>query len=115
MSDSFETVKAMETALASKEVRSDRHRLSELIHDDFQEFGKSGRVYDKTMILNDLPEWEYIETKLFDFNCVELAHNVILVRYKSKVDREHANRSSVWVKENGHWQLIHHQGTNCDE
>jgi len=43
---------ALETSLHRKEIRNSLARVSELIADDFVEFGKSGAVYRKEDTLN---------------------------------------------------------------
>ena len=113
MKDKFELIKSLEIELTLKEVRADPVRLSELLHDDFGEFGKSGSVYDKQDIVRELPGWEYLDIECGEFNPIELSENVVLLKYQSTLNGVKTNRSSIWVNENGNWQIIHHQGTEC--
>jgi len=113
MDEKFKVVEALERELSSKDVRAKAGRMEHLLHDDFGEFGKSGRVYDKTMILAEVPTWEYFDTVLSNFTYIELSQNVVMLKYKSNVGGIQAHRTSVWVKESNSWQMLHHQGTIC--
>lgn len=114
MNNNFDIVKALEIELARREVRENSLRISELLHDEFEEFGKSGKIFTKEDILSKMPSWEYFETKLENFRYIELSSRCLLLKYKSNIGGIEANRSSVWVKEKNQWRMIHHQGTICD-
>ncbi|CAK9889792.1 MULTISPECIES: nuclear transport factor 2 family protein [Pseudomonas] len=45
---------ALETALQQSQVRNDRIRLDGLLHESFEEIGRSGRHYCKATVLQDL-------------------------------------------------------------
>ena len=113
MDERFVIVEALERELASEEARSEPRRMKHLLHEDFGEFGKSGRIYDKPMILAEVPTWEYFDTVLSDFTYFGLSENVVMLKYKSDVGGIQAHRTSIWVKENSRWQMLHHQGTIC--
>jgi ribonuclease HI len=90
--------------------------MRQVLHPDFFEFGRSGRVYDLAATLE--AERSPFETvlPLPDFAVVEPAPAVALVTYVSRVrhgDGEElaANRSSLWVRDDGTWRLRFHQGT----
>jgi hypothetical protein len=103
---------ALETRLHEKAVRDSRSRVAELIADDFVEFGKSGAVYDKEDILNALVgEQDDLEIEVSEFVARELSSDVVLVTYKTTARGAFANRSSIWVKRDGRWQMTFHQGT----
>lgn len=107
----FKTVEKLEHEISSKEARADASRLSELIHDNFEEFGKSGRRFSKSDIVSELPTWEHQEIEITDLECVRLSAQALLLKYQSVSNGGRANRSSIWVKDKGHWQMIFHQGT----
>jgi glyoxylase I family protein len=48
-----------------------------------------------------------------DFAVARLGVGVALVTYRSR-DPRHARRSSIWVRRNGRWQMVFHQGTLAD-
>ncbi|HSG18575.1 MAG TPA: DUF4440 domain-containing protein [Anaerolineae bacterium] len=108
----------LELDLQRLEVRRDRARLDELLHESFVEFGRSGKRYDKASTLDDLPSdpapmvmWSQ------DFELVELADDVALLTYRSASVDEDGNlfrfslRSSVWQRTARGWQMRFHQGT----
>lgn len=113
MDADFEIVEKLEYEISSKEIRSDSSRLSTLIHNDFEEFGKSGKRFSKSDIVNEVPTWDYHEIEIKHLECVRLSVKTVLVKYQSFSNGVRANRSSIWVKENSHWQMIFHQGTIC--
>ena len=98
----------LETRLHRSDVRSSPSLAAELIADDFLEFGKSGRVYDKATILAAMqrePPRGPIDVE--DFAARELAPGVVLVTYRGS-----ALRSSIWVLQDGKWRMAFHQGTS---
>lgn len=111
--EDFEIVGKLESEISSKEARANTDRLAQLLHDDFEEFGKSGEIYTKAALLVELPTWDYQPIAINDMRFTRLAKNALIVKYLSKVNGVEANRSSVWVKESGAWKMIFHQGTRC--
>jgi hypothetical protein len=116
--DLLQRLSYLERTLQRLEVRRDRARLDELLHESFVEFGRSGRRYDKTEILRHLPQetdpqamWSQ------DFGLQELAPGLALLTYRSaSVDGHgdlyhHSLRASVWQKTDRGWQMRFHQGT----
>lgn len=109
----------LETSLLKPEIRSSASDLDLLLADDFREFGSSGEIYDKKLILERLPKDTQISPVEFlvsDFQIKELAENIILATFKTDKtlsDKSHvvALRTSIWRKNNNSWQMIFHQGT----
>jgi len=109
----------LETSLLKPEIRSSASDLDLLLADDFREFGSSGEIYDKKLILERLPKDTQISPVEFlvsDFQIKELAENIILATFKTDKtlsDKSHvvALRTSIWRKNINSWQMIFHQGT----
>ena len=109
----------LETSLLKPEVRLSASDLDLLLADDFREFGSSGEIYDKKLILERLPkdtQTSPVEFLVSDFQIEELAENIILATFKTDKtlsDKSHvvALRTSIWRKNNNSWQMIFHQGT----
>jgi ribonuclease HI len=101
----------LERALLDPEVRRDRQRLDALLHDDFLEFGASGRRWDKAAVLETLPrETSAAAPALGDVDATVLAPGVVLVTYTALG----ALRSSLWLRgSDGAWQMRFHQGTRA--
>lgn len=116
MRDATAEIRALEEKLLSGEFRRDRKAVAGLLAEDFREFGSSGRVWNKQQILDQLETEEPFEAEMDDFQAVELAAEAVLVTHKVTVRRQGAEsatslRSSIWVKREGRWQILFHQGT----
>lgn len=86
--------------------------MNRVLSPDFFEFGRSGRVYRREEIMA-MSAGE-IDATLGNFNVQLIDTNVALVTYISEVKYgqiEIANRSSIWTRTNGGWQIRFHQGT----
>jgi hypothetical protein len=112
----------LEIALHQHEVRTDKAQIARLLHREFSEVGESGRTYDFQTIWDSVLNTESSETVIHsqDFECVELSSEVMLLLYKSAtLDAQgyyshFAKRSSIWVLNDGQWQMKYHQGTSCE-
>ena len=113
MRNDFKIIKKLEVELASKDTRRNKELLSELLAEDFEEIGKSGKIFSKSDVLASLPNQGYQEIQLSQFRFVKLVDNIVLVKYQSSVNCRKALRSSIWVKLGRNWKLLHHQGTAC--
>ena len=116
--EQLETFYNLETSLHKKKVRNSHEKVSELIADEFMEFGKSGGIFHKQDTLEGLGnETVDLEVKVSDFGARELSPEVVLVTYTAsmldndKVTMVSTNRSSVWILRDGRWQMTFHQGT----
>jgi hypothetical protein len=109
----------LEISLLKSEIRSSTNDLDLLLADDFREFGSSGKIYDKKLILERLPrdtQISPVEFLVSDFKIQELAENIILATFKTGEtlhDKSHvvAVRTSIWRRNNNNWQMVFHQGT----
>jgi hypothetical protein len=115
------TIKRLEQRLQLPSVRTSRQQLDQILADDFVEFGSSGATYDKRQIIaglladpeSRLPRYATMQ----NLRVVWLAPDVALATYRSQKSRpsvgqpDRANRSSIWKKIDGRWQMLFHQGT----
>lgn len=111
-------LRALEESLLNPAVRRSRLRLMDLLAEDFQEFGSSGRVWTRGSIIDLLEkETALTTTRIEDFHCALLAPEIALVTYKTVRTHETTGermaslRSSVWKHTNGVWKMRFHQGT----
>ena len=115
MRDAAEEIRALEEKLLSGDFRRDREAVAGLLAEDFREFGSSGRVWSKQEILDQLEAEESFEAQIENFEAVEFAAEAVLVTYKVTVRRSGAEsaslRSSIWIKREGRWRILFHQGT----
>jgi hypothetical protein len=111
----------LEMLLLDPAVRRDRARVSELLADDFFEFGSSGRVWKRDEILDLLAGEQYSAPVVEDFACHRVAEDVVLATYRTvRVNagsgrRETALRSSLWSKRARKWVVRFHQGTRVPQ
>ena len=103
----------LELSLHRSEVRHSRERVSSLLADDFVEFGSSGRVYNKTTIV-ELMVHEQDRAPppaVYDFDVRFLSPEVALITYRAVAADRKTLRSSIWRLEGGSWCMAFHQGT----
>jgi hypothetical protein len=84
--------------------------VERLLAAEFVEFGASGRVWTRAAMLEELQLCGERALELSDADCQSLGPDAVLLTYRIAGERE-SLRSSVWVRREGRWQLIFHQGT----
>lgn len=115
-------LQALECELHEPKARRDLGRLTQLLHPEFHEFGRSGRSYTLAEILERL-QAETVPMKVHaqDFQLVVLSDAAYLLTYRSAhvaasgLLEKHTNRSSVWRLESTGWKMVFHQGTPTGE
>ena len=112
---------AQELELLMPEARHSEARLRELLADDFVEFGSSGRVFDRTTIIQALVESPATEQfAVEDFRLVTSSDDTAFVTYRCVARSDSgeiartSNRSSLWRRAGDAWQLLFHQGTKSE-
>lgn len=106
----------LERAMWMPATRSDRGWMDAHLAADFEEFGRSGRRYDRATALDE-PIAPF-HADVDDIRVQQLADGVALVTYRTTLHAEDgqdrsANRSSIWVRAADGWRLRFHQGTPC--
>jgi hypothetical protein len=106
----------LELELMDPKRRRDPATLAHLLTEDFLEFGKSGRTFNKTEILAAIasPGAGQDETlQVEDFQARLLASNCALATYRINVRAPGISslRSSIWIRSTNGWQMCFHQGT----
>ncbi|MFN7091986.1 MAG: DUF4440 domain-containing protein [Allorhizobium sp.] len=112
---------SLETSLHRPEVRSSPDLVGRLLADEFIEFGRSGRVYNKAVTIEALAAEDVsgpaATPKVSAFSVNRLSPDVVLVTYKSirepteSQEGRQTLRSSIYRHQDGRWQIIFHQGT----
>ncbi|NYI41111.1 nuclear transport factor 2 family protein [Demequina lutea] len=108
------TLQALEEAMWRTETRFDRRHMEAVLHPDFTEIGRSGRIFSRANVLEMPPVEISIEIPLSDLTFSDVADGAVLLTYTTVPERsEHgaARRASVWVREGERWLLRYHQGT----
>lgn len=101
----------LERELQSPPCRRDRRRLTELLAPDFAEIGASGRVWNRTQVIQSLLTEDPEPILLADLDGRRIAEDVVMVQWFSERTGGRALRTSIWRRSSDGWQLMHHQGT----
>ncbi len=112
------TLKRLEALLLVPSVRRSREHLARLLADDFSEFGSSGARYDKKEMIEALrreAREPLVTAAIKDCKVTWLSKDVAQLTYRSVRANgsrtSTANRSSIWKRIGGRWQMIFHQAT----
>jgi len=106
-------LRELEESLLQPDVRKSA-TLVELLADEFTEFGSSGRIYNKSDLVDTLQGESPSKQTASDFKITELSPNAALLTYRIRLHREPpvtTLRSSIWRRMDGSWKMIFHQGT----
>jgi hypothetical protein len=106
----------LEERLLVPGIRHSQDSLGELLDPDFIEFGSTGKIYDKTGIIEALLTQCPVSISLSDFQVALLAPGIALATYKAVYIlndniSKYSLRSSIWKKSDNIWRLLFHQGT----
>lgn len=115
-------IKALEIELHQPTTRCDPKRVAALLHEDFEEIGRSGLRYDKRQTVAALEmETDYPQIVAEAFKLAQISEGAVLLTYKSfQRDAQGravrcTERSSIWLlKDKEGWQMRFHQGTPTD-
>ena len=108
----------LEEELWREETRFDISFMEQVLAEDFFEFGRSGRVYNRDEILAAPRQSLDAVLPLPDFDVRLLTEDVALVTYNSVITYdsvlEKGRRSSIWSRTSTGWTIRFHQGTPYD-
>ncbi len=117
LTSELDGIRRLEESLWIAETRFNVSLMDEVFAQDFFEFGRSGRTYDRADMLIEAEPGQDIKSTipLLNFHARHLSPDVVQVTYVSEVlygDKiERANRSSIWSRHGDGWKLRFHQGT----
>jgi hypothetical protein len=118
--ETADLLRNLEEQLLQPETRRSAAKTSDLLADDFVEFGSSGRIFDKSKIIDALRQERQsysVQPYITDFSVRWLCTDTVLATYRlvvcdsAKTMERHTLRSSIWKSVDGKWQMIFHQGT----
>ena len=101
----------------SNEVCQSQFELESRMATDFVEVTSQGRVYNREEIIKELVGMVPVQVMIENFAARHLAPEVVLVTYRSLVDRLAGGapavqiRSSIWRLEDNRWVATYHQAT----
>lgn len=108
-SDEDEIV-ALERSLLTDEVRGDRASVAALLHPDWREIGKSGRLWTREEMLAEIGPIPPVELEVIE--TVRIAPDLVVLIWRSHAVSGSALRSSLWSRQGGGWRQVFHQGTS---
>lgn len=111
-----EIIRELEERLLQPSVRASEKDVSEILADDFIEYGSSGRIYDKKSVIEGFQSKDSTQRSLSDFMIKKLDTNTFLATYlamkqETNGQKSYSLRSSIWKMIENRWQIIFHQGT----
>ena len=106
----------LERGLHRKSIRRSKQKLNELLHDDFEEIGASGRTYKKDQIIEELLNETPFTINASDFKLRIFSEDIAQLKYITKNTASDnltltTLRSSIWKNEGSKWKMVFHQGT----
>jgi len=111
----LDEIRRLEEGMWHPATRCDERWLDKHLHADFVEVGRSGRRHVRAGYFPVRTAPFEARLPLPDFDAREIRPRCVLTTYDSRVTYpdavEHARRSSVWLRVDGRWQLVYHQGT----
>ena len=115
----FDEIINHEKILLDSSARKDAQLLQKLLADEFVEFGTSGRIYNKKLIIERLGKEEPYYVEALNFRAVALASDVVQLTFKTRRKNEDGSysaslRCSIWKLNGAQWQMLFHQGTKTD-
>lgn len=118
MTPDFSALPTIEIGLWHAATRFDRDLMARTFAPDFIEFGRSGVFYTRAQMLAAPNQAQDVDAVLHDVAVRALSGDLALVTYVSEVrypaGTEWSNRSSIWDRSSGVWQVRFHQGTPCE-
>jgi ribonuclease HI len=105
-----ERVIELERSLLTDEVRTDRAAVAALLHPGWQEVGRSGRLWTREELLEEIGPVEAVTLDVVSVSRV--APDALLLLWRASTDTRSTLRSSLWVRSGGGWQQVFHQATD---
>ena len=97
--------------MLADDVRADRAAVSSLLHPEWAEIGRSGRLWSRAEFLDAVrPLLEPVDLEVISVSRVD-DHSILLIWRASTAGRS-TLRSSLWVRDRGAWRQRFHQGTD---
>lgn len=108
-------VESLERRLLDPQTRGSKPQLDALIADNFQEFGRSGRMWQKPEIIDSLSQAPDLNVAIDGIQSRQIGNDVVLITYTSRhIDEESETltfRSSIWQRHDEPWKIVFHQAT----
>ena len=111
----FEKILELEKSLFKHVFMSNIKYLNSIIDDNYEELGKSGNMFNKSDIIQELSKLKNDRNiKIYNYSCLELSKNIWMVHYITLKDEKKIYRTSIWKKEDN-LKIIFHQASEYKE
>ncbi|QDZ13689.1 ribonuclease HI family protein [Humibacter ginsenosidimutans] len=107
----LDAVVRLERELLDPGVRADSARVAALLHPDFEEIGRSGRLWGRDTLIEELDGEQPSDVALEVLGADEPAAGTVLLTLRTTGVSGATLRSSLWVRDGERWRLRFHQGT----
>jgi hypothetical protein len=108
----YDSVKRAEVELHDSASRRDRARVDALLHPDFVEIGRSGRLWSRAAMIDAIIAEEARPTPQADeWQFSEVSPGLVLVTYRLSRDGAPSRHSSLWDTTTTPPRVRFHQGT----
>ncbi|QGF24802.1 DUF4440 domain-containing protein [Raineyella fluvialis] len=95
---------------------TDRARIEQLLAPDFREVGASGRLWDRTAMVEAMVAGPSARSvRASDIEGRRVGADLVLVTCVSISGHRRAHRTSLWRRYGRRWRIVHHQGTFIPE
>lgn len=106
----------LEKSLFKYEFMKDKNYLNNTIDDDYQEIGKSEKIFNKSDIINELSSLKSDRNiVIYNYSCKELSTDIWLVHYITKSSDNNYYRTSIWKKIGDDIKITFHQASLYNE
>ncbi|GAA3622626.1 ribonuclease HI family protein [Microlunatus ginsengisoli] len=106
-----EQVIELERSLLTDEVRGDPAAVAALLHPEWAEIGRSGRLWSREEMLDAIGPTG-VATSLDVVSVSRVNTDAILLVWRAISDERNTLRSSLWLRDRGRWRQRFHQGTD---
>lgn len=101
----------LEKSLFKLEFMNDKKYLNQIIDDNYIEVGKSGVIFSKKDVINELLSLnEDRNIDIYNYSCAQLSKDIFIVHYITISDNNKIYRTSIWKKEID-YKIIFHQAS----
>lgn len=108
LSDELQVIE-LERSLLTDAVRADRRAVAALLHPDWEEIGRSGRLWGREELLDEIGPIDAVSLDVVTVSRV--ADDAILLVWRASTDADSTLRSSWWLRTPDGWRQRFHQGT----
>ncbi len=100
----------LERSLLTDQVRADPAAVAALLHPQWCEIGRSGRLWTRDDMIERIgPLAEPVELEVIAVS--RIGPDTVLLVWRAESAEHRALRSSLWVRDRGEWRQRFHQGT----